>query len=156
MQWALDYARRHGLRRTNGLEQIIHFFLTQSEPVTWTDICNAPEIKDKVDPATVFRILTRMEKINLLRRLGFHERSAYYILPLPNEHHDYLMCTECGDIQLLDMSCPVHTFEKKVSENSGFKNIHHELEFYGICPSCQTEEVIERHSHHSCCGKNHK
>ncbi len=62
--------------------------------------------------------------------------SAYFALLIPGEHHDYLVCTECGSIKSIDMSCPVKKLEKDIMKSSGFTRVYHELEFYGVCPKC--------------------
>ena len=56
----------------------------------------------------------------------------------PDRHSDYLICTECGSIDALEIACPVEQLEKEISEKSGFKRLYHELEFFGICPACES------------------
>jgi Fe2+ or Zn2+ uptake regulation protein len=51
-------------------------------------------------------------------------------------HDDYLVCTKCGRIQRLDISCPVEALERDIEKTSGFTKLYHELEFYGLCPKC--------------------
>ena len=47
------------------------------------------------------------------------------------------MCTKCDRIERLEMECPVEALESQIAEASGFTNLDHELEFFGICPECQ-------------------
>jgi Fe2+ or Zn2+ uptake regulation protein len=30
----------------------------------------------------------------------------------------------------------VHHLEEEIREKTGYKNLYHELEFFGICPAC--------------------
>ena len=78
----------------------------------------------------------KLEELSLIRRLGLHDRSAYYTLLQPGHHDDYLICTQCGRIQRLDIACPVEALEKQIEKASGFQKLYHELEFYGLCPQC--------------------
>jgi Fe2+ or Zn2+ uptake regulation protein len=55
---------------------------------------------------------------------------------IPGRHQDYLICTECGSIEPIQAPCPVHQLEKEISEKTGYKNLYHELEFFGVCPRC--------------------
>ncbi|WP_240772739.1 Fur family transcriptional regulator [Phragmitibacter flavus] len=128
--------RELGLRRTWALEELLKRLIANSKPQTLADLAEAPELKDRCDKATIFRLLVRLEKHGILRRLGLHDRSAYYTLIEPGEHSDYLICTQCGVIETLDIACPVEALEARISKESGFKKLYHELEFFGVCPKC--------------------
>ncbi len=67
------------------------------------------------------------------------ERGDVVVFKYPGEHHDYLICGDCGTIEKLEMSCPVEALEEEVARRSGYRRIYHELEFFGTCPSCQRE-----------------
>ncbi|MGC6565977.1 MAG: transcriptional repressor, partial [Akkermansiaceae bacterium] len=72
----------------------------------------------------------------MVRRLGLHERAAYFTLLLPGIHRDYLICTECGSIEAIQAPCPAHELENEIREETGFVDLYHELEFFGRCPKC--------------------
>lgn len=128
--------RSAGLRRTWALEELLTLLITSPRPLTLADLAEAPSLKDRCDRATVFRLLVRLEKQGILRRLGLHDRSTYYTMNFPGRHSDYLICTECGVIEKLDLACPVEALEAKIATQSGFKKLYHELEFFGVCPQC--------------------
>jgi Fe2+ or Zn2+ uptake regulation protein len=136
LQDTVARCRELGLRRTWALEELLKRLIANSKPQTLADLAEAPELKDRCDKATIFRLLVRLEKHGILRRLGLHDRSAYYTLIEPGEHSDYLICTQCGAIETLDIACPVEALEAKISQESGFKKLYHELEFFGVCPKC--------------------
>ena len=128
--------RAAGLRRTWALEELLKLLIDSPTPLSFADLADSSRLKNRCDKATVFRLLVRLEKHGISRRLGLHERAAYYTVNHPGEHSDYLICTECGKIEALDLACPVEALEKKISRQSGFKRLYHELEFFGICPAC--------------------
>jgi len=128
--------REVGLRRTWALEELLKRLIETSRPLTLADLAETPELKDRCDKATIFRLLVRLEKHGILRRLGLHDRAAYYTLIEPGHHSDYLICTQCGAIETLDIACPVEALEAQISKESGYKKLYHELEFFGVCPSC--------------------
>ena len=70
------------------------------------------------------------------RRLGLHERSAYFTLLVPGKHSDYLICTHCGSIEAIQAPCPVHQLEEEIRRSTGYRDLYHELEFFGTCPDC--------------------
>jgi Fe2+ or Zn2+ uptake regulation protein len=132
----LDKTRAAGLRRTKALEDVLAILINACQPLTLADIADSKDLDSGADKATVYRLLMKLEERSLIRRLGLHDRSAYYTIILPEEHHDYLICKDCGRIEKLDISCPVQALEKQIGKKSGFKNIYHELEFFGQCPAC--------------------
>jgi Fe2+ or Zn2+ uptake regulation protein len=133
---ALLRCRAAGLRRTRALEGVLRGLVTASKPLTLADIAESPALRDGCDKATVYRLLTRLEEHGVIRRLGLHDRSAYYSMIYPGRHDDYLICTECGAIAKLDLACPVEKLEAQISRESGFRKLYHELEFFGVCPAC--------------------
>ncbi len=128
--------RAEGLRRTKALEELLATLLEADRPMTLAELAQSPRLANQCDKATVFRLLQRLADKAILRRLGLHERAAYYALLLPGQHRDYLICTECGSIQPVNAPCPVHTLEKEIQSTSGYQNLYHELEFFGTCPKC--------------------
>jgi len=128
--------RGRGLRRTRALELVIEELVRRGKPCTLADVANSPAVKIQCDPATVYRLVMKLEEHGLVRRLGLHVRSAYFLPVIPGQHHDYLVCTECGRIEEIDMACPVHELERDLEKKSGYQRIYHELEFFGICPRC--------------------
>lgn len=133
---ALLRCRSAGLRRTRALEAVLQRLMSATRPLTLADVAGSPGLKVGCDKATVYRLLTRLEAHGIIRRLGLHNRSAYYSMIFPGRHDDYLICTECGAIEKLDLACPVEKLEAQISRDSGFRKLYHELEFFGICPAC--------------------
>ena len=132
----ISRCRDAGLRRTGALEDLLKCLIASERPLTLADLAEAALLKDRCDKATVFRLLVRLEKHGILRRLGLHDRSTYYTMNFPGKHSDYLICTQCGTIESLDIACPVEALESQISQQSGFKKLYHELEFFGVCPAC--------------------
>ncbi len=133
---ALAKAREGGLRRTRALEDVLDILVKACQPLTLGDIAGSEDLVSGADRATVYRLLLKLEERGIIRRLGLHDRAAYYTLLIPGEHHDYLICNDCGKIEALDVACPVDTLEKQIAQTSGFRHLYHELEFYGQCPDC--------------------
>ena len=104
--------------------------------MTLAELAASPRLADQCDKATVFRLLQRLVGHGIVRRLGLHERAAYFTLLLPGRHCDYLICTGCGSIEAITAPCPVHELEEEIRHKTGFRNLYHELEFFGLCPRC--------------------
>lgn len=132
----IDRCRAEGLRRTKALEELLTTLLESNRPMTLAELAESKRLKNQCDKATVFRLLQRLADKGIVRRLGLHERAAYFALLVPGQHRDYLICTSCGSIEPINAPCPVHELEKEIQFTSGYKNLYHELEFFGTCPAC--------------------
>lgn len=136
VQEIIQRLRTSGLRRTKALEELITTLLESERPMTLSELAGSKRLTDQCDKATVFRLLQRLAEHGVVRRLGLHERAAYFTLLVPGKHSDYLICTSCGSIEAIDAPCPVHHLEDEIREKTGFRNLYHELEFFGVCPRC--------------------
>lgn len=132
----IDRCRAEGLRRTKALEELLVTLLESDRPMTLAELAESPRLANQCDKATVFRLLQRLADKGIVRRLGLHERAAYFALLIPGQHRDYLICTSCGSIEPINAPCPVHELEKEIQFTTGYKNLYHELEFFGTCPKC--------------------
>ena len=133
---ALARCRGAGLRRTKALEELLGTFLDARGPMTLAELAESPRLATLCDKATLYRLLHRLTDKGIVRRLGLHERAAYFALIVPGQHRDYLICTRCGSITPVDAPCPVHRLEEEIRATTGFQGLYHELEFFGICPEC--------------------
>lgn len=87
--------------------------------------------------ATVYRVLTQLHQAGLLKHARFDAGKTVYELD-DGEHHDHLICTECGHI---------HEFHDKLIENNqyraakkmGYELRDHTLILYGNCTKSQCE-----------------
>ena len=136
LKWAIETCRERGLRRTKAMKELLRALIESNRPMNLNELCDLESLSDQCDRATVYRLLGRLEEKGVIRRLGLHERAAYYVFSYPGEHHDYLVCTGCGKIEALDLECPVEALEEEVMKNTGFSGLYHELEFFGRCPAC--------------------
>ncbi len=128
--------RSKGMRKTAGLTSVIETLIDADRPLTIAEISERMDSAARCDPATVYRILEKLEKARVVRKLGMHERAMYFELLHRENHHDYLLCTGCGSITQVSAACPVGALERQLQETTGFTNLTHELVFYGMCPKC--------------------
>jgi Fe2+ or Zn2+ uptake regulation protein len=127
--------RSRGLRRSQGLDALLHHMAAFHHPATLADLAKVPSLAG-LDQATIYRLVMKLESAGLVRRLGLHDRATYFQLVVPGHHHDYLVCTSCGKIEDIELTCPVEPLEREVMARSGYTRVYHELEFFGTCPAC--------------------
>lgn len=137
----IERCRAIGMRRTHALQTILELLLKSERPLTAQEIADSPPAKGHIDPATVYRLLIRLEEQSIVRRLGLRGRASYYAIRHPHSHDDYLVCTSCGSIDELKLECPVKAIQTQIAEQSGYQKLDHELEFFGICPTCSDPQA---------------
>lgn len=136
VQDTITRLRDSGMRKTKALVELVETLADESRPMTLAELCASKRLVDLCDKATVFRLLQKFADKGVVRRLGLHERAAYFVLLVPGRHSDYLICTSCGTIESIKAPCPVHALEDEIRKKTGYQNLYHELEFFGICPAC--------------------
>ncbi|WP_457747044.1 Fur family transcriptional regulator [Sulfurimonas sp.] len=94
-----------------------------------------PELKTGI--ATVYRTLSLLEDSNVVTSLSFGAQGKKYELGA-KEHHDHLICTECGEItEFVDEE--IEKRQHAITAELGFKMSDHSMQIYGICKKCQTK-----------------
>ena len=87
--------------------------------------------------ATVYRTLALLEDSNIVTSLSFGAQGKKYELGA-KEHHDHMICTECGDItEFVDEQ--IEQRQHKIADELGFKMSDHSMQIYGICKKCQNK-----------------
>ena len=58
--------------------------------------------------------------------------AARYESALDDEHHDHLICVECGRItEFCDEA--IETRQEEIAKQHGFRIVDHKMELYGVC-----------------------
>ena len=92
-----------------------------------------PDLKTGI--ATVYRTLSLLEDSNVVTSLSFGAQGKKYELGA-KEHHDHLICTECGEItEFVDEE--IEKRQHAITDELGFKMLDHSMQIYGICKKCQ-------------------
>ncbi|MCF6310162.1 MAG: transcriptional repressor [Sulfurimonas sp.] len=85
--------------------------------------------------ATVYRTLSLLEDSNMVTSLYFGAQGKKYELGAKN-HHDHLICTNCGCItEFVDEQ--IEERQDKIANELGFKMQDHSMQIYGICKNCR-------------------
>jgi Fur family ferric uptake transcriptional regulator len=91
------------------------------------------------DLATVYRSLRLLEEMAMVKRFDFGDGTARFELLGQNDdgHHHHLVCRECSTVVEIG-ECFSEIFEQRIAREHGFAGVSHRLEFFGLCPNCQT------------------
>jgi len=94
-----------------------------------------PDLKTGI--ATVYRTLALLEESQMVTSLSFGAQGKKYELGA-KEHHDHLICTECGKITEF-VHEEIEARQRLITEQLGFKMSDHSMQIYGICENCQNK-----------------
>ena len=96
-----------------------------------------------VSRATVFRTLGRLVEAGVLRRHPLSDGRAFYEPALGREHHEHLICAECGKI-LEFVQEEIERLQDEVCREHRFRPLRHTLQIYGVCEACQQRQDEHR------------
>jgi len=135
-----EHIQKAGLRRTSQREVIMEVFLRTEEHLTSEDLY---WLVQKVDPSvghtTVYRTLKLLTEADLAREVRFGDNKTYYEHHFEHQHHDHMICTECGKV-IEFFSAEIEALQDKMADNFDFKPTHHSLRMWGVCAECQKME----------------
>jgi Fe2+ or Zn2+ uptake regulation protein len=131
----VELLRANGMRITRNRLQILEALLRAEKPLSLDEIQTRVD-GDTPDYATVFRVMTLLESLQVAQKVHLNRSCSYYELVNPQQHYDHIICTECGRVTVMIDSCPVEKVERKIEEQYGFSEIRHSLEFFGKCWEC--------------------
>ncbi len=94
---------------------------------------------------TVYRNLSLLVQAGIIRRACIQEDSrsggAWYEHIWDHEHHDHLVCSQCG--KKVEFSYPaIDILQDAVAKEYGFILERHHLELIGLCPDCRGKDAV--------------
>ena len=136
----LEHIQGQGLRRTMQRDLILETFLSTEDHLTSEDLYRLVTKHDPtVGHTTVYRTLKLFTEAGLAREVRFGDNKTYYEHHYNHEHHDHMICTECGKV-IEFFSADIESLQDQMAENFGFKPTHHSLRLWGLCAECQHTE----------------
>jgi Fur family transcriptional regulator, ferric uptake regulator len=96
--------------------------------------------KNKVSLATIYRLLATFEDDGTIIKNNFTKDHAVYEIAKPDEHHDHIVCINCG-IVVEFFNKKLEDLQDKIAKDHGFEILSHELNLYGICAICSCTKV---------------
>lgn len=132
----LDHIQKAGLRRTAQRDLIMDTFLRTEEHLTSEDLYRLVQNEDPtVGHTTVYRTLKLLTEAGLAREVRFGDNKTYYEHHYNHEHHDHMICTECGGV-IEFFSPEIEAKQDEMAGRFGFRPTHHSLRIWGVCAQC--------------------
>lgn len=86
--------------------------------------------------ATVYKTVTLAKELGEILEIGLAGGSNRYdgFNPSP---HPHLICLECQKIMDPDLDA-LDGMTEELAKDTGFKIVNHRVDFFGVCPECQS------------------
>ena len=90
---------------------------------------------DELSLEFVRETLDKLAELGVCTRTEFEESPPTYEHTHLGEHHDHLICTQCGSIKEFERP-KLEQLKHEVAREHGFHHLRHKLHIYGICGDC--------------------
>ena len=136
-QWCADLESklaRNQQRLTPQRRLIAEVLYGQSGHVNVDELHQLVRSRDSsVGYATVYRMLKLLEDHDLVHTNTFVDGTARYeVAALHDDHHDHLVCKDCGHITEFEND-EIERQQEQVATTLGFELVDHAMVLYGRC-----------------------
>ena len=120
---------------TKQKEKILNIIKSKNSVFTIKDIYN--EINEEVGLTTIYRLVDKLVKDNIISRSISKDNITYYqyLKKCDHENHFYLKCDECGNLTHIDCDC-IKELSSHIFKNHKFKPNKDHIIINGVCEKC--------------------
>ena len=136
-----EHLKREGFKKTSQREKILEVFLRTDGHSSAEDLYTLVRSEDPtVGFTTVYRTLKLLTECGLARQEKFADGFTRYEQSFETEHHDHLICTNCGTL-IEFFSEVIENKQDEIARKFKFKPTHHSLRIFGVCEACQQKQT---------------
>lgn len=131
-----SFLKEQGHKLTSQRDVIASEFLRSGEHMTAEELYRKISRKHKeIGFTTVYRTLKLLARSGLAAERVFADNLTRYEPLSSEDHHDHLICLNCGAITEFENS-KIERLQEQVAGTFGFETVRHKLELYGYCMEC--------------------
>lgn len=133
----LNHVQKYGLRRTAQRDLILEVFLRTKEHLSSEDLYDLVKKEDPtVGQTTVYRTLKLLSEAGLAREVRFGDGRTHYEHHFNREHHDHMICTECGKVVEF-FSSELEAMQDEIAAKHNFILTQNSMRLLWLCEDCQ-------------------
>jgi Fur family ferric uptake transcriptional regulator len=133
----LNHIQKKGLKRTAQRDLILDVFLRTERHLSNEDLYRLVQEEDPgVGQTTVYRTLKLLTEAGLAREVRFGDGRTHYEHNYKHEHHDHMICSECGRI-IEFYSAELEALQDAMAAKHRFEISQHLLRIIGVCAECR-------------------
>ena len=131
------FMKQKGFKSTRQRDIIASEFFKCEDHITAEDLYKKINKRHKdIGSTTVYRTLRLLAESGLATARVFADQLTRYEPVSKDEHHDHLICLDCGSI--IEFEDPkLERLQEKIAFDFGFSIVDHKMEFYGYCKDCK-------------------
>jgi len=131
-----DTLQQQGLKLTRPRRAILQVLAEASDHLKVAEVHRRALVIDpKIGLASVYRTMSLLERLGLVRHVHIDHRHRHYA-PTDDDHGHHLVCNGCG--RVVEFSdCQVDNLAKTLARRTRFVIEGHSIELYGRCPDCR-------------------
>ena len=128
-----QFIQEQGLKTTRQRNTIVSVFFRLRGHISVEELLvEVKRVNPRIGYATVYRTLHLLVESGLVEERRFGDGLARYEGHSDVEHHDHMICLECG--QISEFYNPrLEALQEQLAKENNFKIYRHSLELYGIC-----------------------
>ena len=132
-----SFMDKHGLRSTSQRRTVTDVFLRARGHLSIEELLAMVRERDpKIGYATVYRTLKLLKDCGIAYERHFGDGVSRYEIAFVDEHHDHLICLECGKIVEFEND-EIERLQEELAARHGFTLKRHTHELYGVCADCR-------------------
>ncbi|MEK6527508.1 MAG: Fur family transcriptional regulator [Nitrospirota bacterium] len=134
------FLKEKGFKSTRQRDIIANEFFNSKGHITAEDLYRKIIKKHRdIGFTTVYRTLKLLVKSGLATERVFTDNLTRYEPLSTEDHHDHLICLNCGAItEFEDMK--MEKLQEHIANKFGFETIIHRMEIYGYCKKCKSSK----------------
>ncbi len=127
------FIQEQGLKTTRQRNTIVSVFVRLRGHISVEELLvEVKKVNPRIGYATVYRTLHLLVESGLGEERRFGDGLARYEGHSDVEHHDHMICLECG--QISEFYNPrLEALQEQLAEENNFQIYRHRLELYGVC-----------------------
>ncbi|WP_207261275.1 Fur family transcriptional regulator [Desulfovibrio sp. Huiquan2017] len=132
-----EYLANENLKMTPQRRVILDTLLRKNDHLSSEELYALVKKRDaSIGQATVYRTLKLLSDSGLIEPLDFADGVTRYEPSYGKDHHDHLICENCGkNIEIVDEV--IERRQEQLAKEHGFTLIRHKMYLYGLCPECR-------------------
>jgi Fur family ferric uptake transcriptional regulator len=135
-----DNLSNRGLKYTRQRDQLIRQIMNLNDHFSADLLYVKLRVKGiNISRATIYRTLTLFEECGIIKKALKDKDISYYEVSEINEHHDHLICVECGEV-IEFYSEEIEKIQKEIYNDFNYLPASHQLILKGICEKCRRKK----------------
>lgn len=131
---ALDtYLADKNLKQTQQRRKLIELFLKMNTHISAEELHEAArKAGHNIGLATIYRTLNLLSEADLVEQKSFGDGRHVFEVNMPGEHHDHLICLDCGAVIEFENQ-EIEALQERIAANHQIQLKAHRLDLFGHC-----------------------